>query len=56
MNWLGIAIVPSVCHLALLRLQRFIFSSNFWLILFTGARTLIEAQPVVEYTGEAAYK
>ncbi|XP_041352022.1 uncharacterized protein LOC121370686 isoform X2 [Gigantopelta aegis] len=31
-------------------------TSNFWNILFTGVRSLIEAQPVVEYTGPDGYK
>lgn len=31
-------------------------TSSFWQVLFTGVRILIEAEPVVEYTGENGYK
>ena len=33
-----------------------IVSSTFWGILFVGVRTLTEAQPVVDYTGENGYR
>ncbi|NP_001191574.1 vanilloid receptor [Aplysia californica] len=31
-------------------------TSDFWQVLFTGVRILIEGQPVVEYSGEYGYK
>ena len=30
--------------------------SSFWGILFVGVRILIEAEPVVDYTGEEGYR
>ncbi|RUS90621.1 hypothetical protein EGW08_001618 [Elysia chlorotica] len=31
-------------------------TSSFWQVLFTGVRILIEAEPVVDYTGDNGYK